>query len=463
VTALTDLWAPDRWPALAAALQPWLVAQRWFGGKARAVDGLDVADAVLLDDGALLLLIVAVAYTDGRQERYQVPLVASSDGPVGLDALRLADAAGDQGACAALARASLTSDVRPTAGGAAVRGSPVGDVPDVDLSRSRVLGVEQSNSSVVLDDALIMKLFRRLEPGLNPDVEITRALTKAGFRNTPAQAGALRCEPAGSGGEPTYLTVVSAFLGGAEEGWALAVAEARRVHDGGAPGALVGEMDALGRVVARMHVVLRDVLGAEEASSAHADSWGRAMEAQARRALDLAGRRAPETSARALGARDDILERFAGLAELGDLGLLVRTHGDLHLGQVLLDPEDGWQLLDFEGEPARPLADRRQRHSPLRDVAGVLRSFDYAAASASLEPSPALLDWRDDLRHAFLDGYRTVADSQRLLPGAWQPLLAIFELDKALYELGYELENRPDWVAIPVSGIMRAITPTISS
>jgi 1,4-alpha-glucan branching enzyme len=456
--ALPDLLEPGRWPVLAAALGPWALQQRWFGGKARSVDGVEVVDAFLLGDAAVLVAVLEVRYAGGTTERYQVPLAASgADGPVRVEGLALCDAAEDPEGRRALAEASLTEWSSPTAQGAVVEGDPVAGAPQAALDRSRKLGVEQSNTSIVYDDTLILKVFRRLEPGLNPDVELTRALTEAGFRNTPAQAGSLRLTH--GTGEPTYLTVVSSFAGDAREGWAVAVEEAARVFDGAGGGTLVDEMDALGRVVARMHVVLRDSLGAEEASFDDADGWTRSMQSQAARVLELAERRAPELTAPVLALREDILARFAGLAELGDLGLLVRTHGDLHLGQVLADPAEGWLLLDFEGEPARPLAERRVRQTPLRDVAGVLRSFDYAAASAALDPPPDLAAWRDELRRAFLGGYRAVAEPDGLLPGStWQPLLAAFELDKALYELGYELENRPSWVAIPVTGVLRIMT-----
>jgi maltokinase len=182
------------------------------------------------------------------------------------------------------------------------------------------------------------------------------------------------------------------------------------------------------------------------------------MHRQAERVLDLAARRAPEQAAPCSPHASRITDELTCLAELTDAGLLVRTHGDLHLGQVLLDPDRGWQLLDFEGEPARPLSQRVHRQTPLRDVAGVVRSFDYAAASAQLDPSPELAAWRDGLRARSWTGYREVAEPAGIVPAAaWDRLLAAFELDKALYELGYELENRPDWVAIPVMGILRVI------
>lgn len=453
----TSLLGPERWPALAAALAPWLTAQRWFAGKARQVTGCTVADVGVLDD-TVAIVLVDVAYADGGAERYQVPLAPGEPAVAVVDGLSLADGLRVPDAVRTLATAAVRGGAATTAGGATVRGTPVGRPVTADLGRSRALGVEQSNTSVVLDDALIMKVFRRVEAGVQPEVEVTRALTEAGFPHVPAQAGALALEGADHGDGATSLAVVAGFLGRAREGWDLALAEARGVLAGGVQPRLAPAVDDLGQVVGRMHVALRDALGAEEASPDDADAWSRAMEAQACRVLDLAAARDPAGTAAVVARRDALLARFAGLADLGDLGLLVRTHGDLHLGQVLLDEEDGWQILDFEGEPARPLAERRTRQTPLRDVAGVLRSFDYAAASAALDPPPQLAAWRDDLRRAFLDGYRSVAGPAGLVPdAAWPALLAAFELDKAVYELGYELANRPTWVAIPVAGILRVL------
>jgi predicted trehalose synthase len=454
---LADLRDGARWPPLADALASWLPAQRWFGGKARQLSEVHVDDVVLLGDAEVLIVVLQVRYDDGGDERYQVPLVEGAPAIAEVEGLPLREASADARGRRLLAEANLTDAMHRSAAGAELLGLPVEGAPSADLEDSRTLGVEQSNTSVVFGDALILKVFRRLEPGLNPDVELTRALTETGFDHVPPQAGALQLDP-GDGTAPTYLGVLSAFLGGAREGWDLATAEARAVLEGGTAGELAEPVRDLGHVVGQMHVRLRDAFGAEEASPDHADVWSRSMEEQARRVLDLAASRAPKLTHRVLARREDVLARFGGLAELGDLGLLVRTHGDLHLGQVLLDGDLGWQILDFEGEPARPLEERRHRQTPLRDVAGVLRSFDYAAASAALDPPPELAAWRDALRESFLDGYRKAVAPAGLLPErAWPALLAAFELDKALYELGYELANRPDWVTIPVAGILRVL------
>jgi len=170
----------------------------------------------------------------------------------------------------------------------------------------------------------------------------------------------------------------------------------------------------------------------------------------------------PETDAVApiAGRGQDVRERLQLLSHIGAGGKVIRTHGDLHLGQTMLTPERGWVILDFEGEPARSLPERRLKRSPLRDVAGMLRSFSYAAAGSQLlRGRPAPDGWEDRAREAFLHGYRRHADPALLPPGehAMSQLLAVFELEKAIYELRYELNNRPDWVAIPVAGIARLL------
>ena len=153
-------------------------------------------------------------------------------------------------------------------------------------------------------------------------------------------------------------------------------------------------------------------------------------------------------------------ERLHLLANVGAGGRVIRTHGDLHLGQTMLTRDRGWAILDFEGEPARSLPERRLKRSPLRDVAGMLRSFSYAAAGSQiLRGVAAPEDWEDRAREAYLEGYRETVEPSLLPPGAQatKQLLTVFELEKVVYELRYELNNRPDWVAIPVAGIVRLL------
>ncbi len=475
MTALADLAAPDRHAGLAAVLRPWLPRQRWFAGKARTVTGVAVADTVLLGDGdaAVLDVVVDVRFADGAAERYQVPLAAAdgdeADGLVAtLPTLRLVDATFVAPAVAVLAACAVDPSPHAAAGGGVVRGAPTGGDDDaLDVSSPRRLTAEQSNTSVVFAERTILKVFRKLEHGENPDVEVTRALTTAGFPHAPAQCGALTLHD--RSGDVMCLGVLAAFVAGAREGWALATGEVRRLVDSPVgcaltDGDLAERFADLGRAVADLHAALRDTLGSRDAGAADLEEWVDGMRAQAERVLETAAARAPDAAAAVLRQREALLARFGRLAAESATGPLTRTHGDLHLGQVLLDRDDRWQILDFEGEPARPLRERRRLGPPLRDVAGMLRSFDYAAAQASGGDLAGVPDvaaaWRDGARRDFLDAYLARAGEHGVVPhrdAAVSAQLEAFELDKAVYELGYELGNRPDWVPIPVGGIARVL------
>ena len=452
---------------LGAALARWLPSRRWFQGKARDVAGAEVVDhaTVALPGGAELLVAVAgVAYADGGLDRYLVPLVASASGDLASGGRLWADALDDPDATRALARMATDPSPVPTAQGGALLGRPVtGEAPPPGVGVRR-LGVEQTNSSAVLGDAWILKVLRRLEAGAHPDVEVTAALTAAGFSHVPAQHGSWALRSAD--GSETALAVLADFLAGSDEGWDLATAEARSLAAGrqAAGRGVLADVDPLGEAVAGLHTTLAGAMGWRQATADDARAWSQAMLDQLDGVLSLASRRAPELTAGVASAGDDLRAAFAELGRLRDPGRVTRIHGDLHLGQVLRASDGTWHLLDFEGEPARSLEERGAPSSPLRDVAGMLRSFDYAAATAGAVATgsgdatpPAVAEWRDTARRRFLSGYARQAGP--LLPGtrAAEALLAAFELDKAVYELGYELANRPDWVQIPVGGILRTL------
>jgi 1,4-alpha-glucan branching enzyme len=429
---------PSSWAGLAEAMAGWLPEQRWFQGKARTIQALRVADAAPID-AQLLDALIDVEYTDGPSERYQVPVLPDVANGV-------ADALDDPAACQLLAELTVTQRPRRTAGGAWLVGRPLtGARLDPDATPSRSTG-DQSNTSVLFGHEAILKVFRRVEPGVNPDVEVTRALTTAGFPYVPAQYGALELE-----GDPgTALAVLSEFVEG-RDGFEAARAEAT-TFDAETP--VLDAVSHLGAVVAELHEALREAFGQAQGTNHAAAVRAAAMRARAEEVLALAAARAPAAVEGLLACRDKLLDALDALAAVPDLGPLVRVHGDLHLGQVLLVAGRTWKLLDFEGEPARPLADRRARSSPLQDVAGMLRSFDYVAGA---QPSEAALRWRDQARERFLSAYLDRAGSCGLLPQDPEPVLAAFELDKAIYELGYELTSRPDWVEIPVAGITRVL------
>lgn len=324
--------------------------------------------------------------------------------------------------------------------------------PGETATRVRPVGSEQSNTSVVYDDRLILKLFRTLHAGPNPDVEVTTALSEAGCPHVAKPVAAWRR------GE-VDLAVVHEFFGGGTEGWALALTSLRDLL--GEPhllapeeagGDFAGEAERLGVMTAELHGALADVFGRRAPDVA---AWADGVEREVRRVashLDAAG----------VEAAGLVVER---LRAVGDPGVATRVHGDYHLGQVLRT-DRGWHVIDFEGEPSAPLGERRAFSSPLRDVAGMLRSFHYAAAVALRESdggAERLAEaWEARNRQAFLDGYLPVAERAGLLPGdagAWNVVLAAFELGKAAYEVSYELGHRPEWVAIPLHGLRRLLGP----
>ncbi len=317
--------------------------------------------------------------------------------------------------------------------------------PTLDFSTVRAEGGEQSNTSLVLDERHIVKVFRRLQQGPNPDVEVTEALGRIGYGGVPVPLHVWR-----RGG--TDLAVVRRYERARGDGATLAADSLREVANRRRPPRdcrldFADEAERLGQDVARLHVALAEAFGVEPADGS---AWAVDMSAQARRVAD-----GHLDTARI----DSVYRRLRG-AE--DLGSAIRIHGDLHLGQVLR-VANNWMVLDFEGEPGRPVEERRRPSSPLRDVAGMTRSFHYAAGMALREwPVPddelrVLADaWAVRSVNAFLSGYASVDEAHRLLPagrGARDALLSVFELDKAVYEVAYELSHRPDLVDLPIRAV----------
>jgi trehalose synthase-fused probable maltokinase len=484
--------------AASEALSAWLPDRRWFQGKARTIAGVALTGSADLGQG-LFDLVVEVTYASGDAEHYQLPVVVAGangvypggvypgvaspgvaspggvlpSGPevpvltlrtVDGDDLVLADAL-VRGDTARRYAKLITHGVEREVGAlGTIRGLPVSASAEELPDRFRVLRGEQSNSSVIFGDELILKVLRRLESGEHPDIELTRGLTEAGFAHIPPQIGSLVLSDAGW---PTALAVLSRFVAGARDGWELTVAATTAIAAGQEPDPdVLKDLEPLGTAVGRLHRVLGQEFPSSAAGPAELSTWSHAMRTQLERVLEQARERAPD----AVGALDAVendlwvvIDRLQGMP-LSEVGPMTRIHGDLHLGQTLLHPERGWQLLDFEGEPAKPLDERRRPSSPVRDVTGMLRSFDYAAAAGSAAAGhsvddlpPAIVSWRESARRVFLDGYgETAPDALSDLQEA-APLVTAFELDKAIYELGYELANRPAWVSIPVSGIVRAI------
>jgi maltokinase len=446
------------------ALQDWVVAQRWFGSKSREVAHMDIVEAVTLRDEAprLVLAVVEARFGEGTHETYQVPLglrpedegwservIAAAGGWTVYDAL--ADPAGGRELLHRMRSRSEESLEEGTLRFAWAESAGAGLGGTVDV---RPIDVEQSNSSVVFGEALILKAFRRLEPGINPELELLRFLSARGFEHIAPLAGWYEIE--GRLLDAT-LGILQEYLAGARGGWELALDELVT-----RPAAFLDRLGALGEVTGEMH----STLGSDAADPAFAPEEPGAQalalltadidEQIERIFVDL-----PDSPAVApiAGRGQDVRERLQALSHVRAAGRVIRAHGDYHLGQTML-ADRGWVILDFEGEPARSLPQRRLKRSPLRDVAGMLRSFSYAAAGAAIQRGADVpADWEQRARETFLDGYFDRVDPSLLPPseGATQQLLAVFELEKAVYELRYELNNRPDWLPIPVAGIARLL------
>jgi trehalose synthase-fused probable maltokinase len=432
------------------ALIEYVTRQRWYGAKSRSVSHSEVLDTVTIRQAEprLTLALVEMRFDTGAHEIYQ--LLFSGDAQEGIfDGLT--EDAGIAREIVSAMRTGLT--LQGSQGVAEFRPADDFSALGRELGAARLVSSEQSNSSVVFDDALILKVFRRLEPGINPELEMVRFLTEQGFRNIPALGGWY----AYSGGPlAATLGLLQEYVAGAIGGWELALGEIAS-----APESFLDRLGRLGEVTAHMHTALgadpNDLAFAPEEPSVESLGLLTATvdEEIARVFLSLPDD--DERLAPIFGRGEEVREQLRLLTHAGSSGRVIRTHGDYHLGQTLWRKDD-WVLLDFEGEPARPLAERRRKRSPLRDVAGMLRSFAYAATAAELtRDADVPADWEGRARERFLESYLETVEPSLLPPGeaAIERLLAVFELEKAVYELRYELDNRPDWVGIPVAGIER--------
>jgi maltose alpha-D-glucosyltransferase/alpha-amylase len=521
------LEATSRVP-LEIALPQFLVRQRWFGGKARTIDRAGIRDAAVVPGLDAALLIVDVRYVGGNDDAYFVPLIRLSaeraraafekypqarvakcrDGVA-----ELWDATVDEGFCQWLLQTVGDNAGTPFTAGtlrgragrsfAAVRGDTTERLP---AQRS---SAEQSNTSVRFGERIIMKLFRRLGAGPNPDCELTQYLSEErGNTHVPTFVGTFEYAP--REGESTALGILQSLIDNQGDGWSWMLEELGRYYESCAtrafPPSLRSQLDRplltwlddgaggetvdlvglsykaaamLSRRTAEMHIDLaaettNPAFRVGLLKKAEFAALSLRLREHSRHVFDglkhgIAGfpDDVVEHAALVLGKRREITERFRALEDL-DLALkATRVHGDYHLGQVLRVRED-FVVLDFEGEPARPIAERRMLESPLKDVAGMLRSFSYAAQvgylnyvarrpreAGPLEPWARL--WESCVSAAFLRNYREAIGGLGLAPTSatdFQLLLDAFLLDKALYELDYELNNRPGWVRIPLLGIL---------
>jgi trehalose synthase-fused probable maltokinase len=432
------------------SLIEYVTRQRWYGAKSRTVSHSEVLDTVTIRQAEpqLSLALVEMRFDTGAHDIYQL-LVSGEDEAARFDGL-----AEDAGLAREIVSAMRTGQTLRGSQGVA-EFTPAEDFSALgrEIGGARLVSSEQSNSSVIFDETLILKVFRRLEPGINPELEMLRFLSEQGFGNIPALAGWY----AYSGGPLTAtLGLLQEYVAGAVGGWELALGEIAS-----APESFLERLGRLGEVTATMH----SALGADPSDPAFApeepsvESLGLLTatvdEEIARVFLSLPDD--DERLAPIFGRGEEVREQLRLLTHAGSSGKVIRTHGDYHLGQALWSRND-WVILDFEGEPARTVVERRRKRSPLRDVAGMLRSFAYAATAAELTRGADVPeDWEERARERFLESYLETVDATLLPPGdaAVERLLAVFELEKAVYELRYELDNRPDWVGIPVAGIER--------
>lgn len=539
-TSWEEVFQEDNRAALEAILPDYIRARRWFGGKARTIQAVRIVEAIPLRHATSTsyLVLIKVEYAEGDPQTYVLPLTfasgenagrISNDAPaavvtrLGGDeithyALRITppgvlyDATWDKEFAIALLDAIKGGQRFPTEAGeikasATETFSQMFGSAQAPLEPS-VIGAEQSNTSLVYGDRFILKLFRRLEEGTSPDLEVGRFLAQKGFSHTPPVVGAI--EHYRDRGEPITLAILQGYVRNQGDAWrytldSLAPYFEQAVKQGsgaqGMPtipqqhlldlleeetptivkeaiGPYLESARLLGRRTAEMHVALASDEGdpafaPEPFSAAYQQSIYDSSVGMADEALGLLSRQLgslPE-EARAeaqaiVDGRDELLSRMGPLIAREVAATRTRCHGDYHLGQVLYTGSD-FVIIDFEGEPVRPLHERRRKHSPLKDVGGMLRSFHYAAYAAMMGPgesAPHLSAWADNWHQwvgvAYLKEYLEVAGSANFLPQTREELRLLLDtylLEKATYELLYELNNRPDWVRIPLKGIGQLI------
>lgn len=520
-------------------LADWVKNRRWFGGKNRIVRNVQVVDSISVarDGQKAFILLFQLDYVEGDPEVYTVP-ITFAPGPAWEQTLRqrpdlaiariraggqeggLVDASGDQEFCQALFRALQRRRSFPAIHGEARTHSEAFLRTDSALSNGslepRLALVEQSNTSVVFGDRYFLKLFRKVAAGIHPDLEVSRFLTRKGFRNTPRMAGSVEYHP--RRGEPIGLGILTEFTAGAQDAWAFTLDALDRYFDRArtlehpascrtedllsmagreltqvetvALGTYLEAARLLGQRTAEMHLVLAsDAEDRDFAPEPFTPFYQRSLYQSMRNlavqnfdslrtALEQLPPAARSLAGEVLKRESQILAMLRKVHEVPVRAKRIRGHGDLHLGQVLSTGKD-FLIIDFEGEPARPLGERRLKRSPFRDVTGMLRSFDYATHAALArqqemglvrpEHVASLRDWarfwERRVSAVYLKGYLAAMGDSDLLPpdeAGRRVLLDAYLLDKAIYEAGYELNNRPSWVTIPLSGILQLCTPASS-
>ena len=491
--------------ALPGLLPAFLQRQRWFGGKTKAIVACDVEDTADLGSSPDVAVVVSgVSYADGARERYGLLLTNLADAGAlptlgQLDSLKgdwLVEATADPRAAAALLRGFTRGATIPTRRGGALRYADASEATARMLAGGTpavsAVGAEQSNSSFRIGPTLLLKLFRRLPPGENPELEVGRFLTtRTSFRAMSTLEGSLTyLSPAG---ESSTLGVLQTWLDHEGDGWGYVLSALDAyLRTGASPPGLTADLTSLGAITADLHAALEsdarvEAFRPEPILPRDIASWSDQVRTRASRAFALVETQLASwpDDTRRLGAsvlaQAHLGSTIVSTPDAVSSGAFarIRIHGDYHLGQVL-KTRAGFAIIDFEGEPASPVVDRRQKQCPLKDVAGMLRSFDYAASAVLLgyaeagpirpEDRESLLPWAAFwtrwVSAAFLRSYLEKASEAPLLPpdgGQLATLLSTFLLEKAFYELGYELQNRPEWIRVPLEGIERILEPARAS
>lgn len=451
-TAMTSPGSPGLLASLDPLLREWLPRQRWFAGKGRPVTGFSlVAATELLPPTAKLSLYhllvrahqpLAMGSPTHPGDCYQLLIGVREALPPRLAPALIGHL--DEGPLAGqtvyealydpLPADLLLEAIRTRAriGGLRFERDPGQEIRDGLVARA--MTSEQSNSSIVYGDTFILKLLRRIVPGVNPDLELPLALAREGCPRVPAPTGWLRAELSG---EPYVLGVLQPFVQGASDGWELALRELAKGED------FSSEAHSLGRATAEVHTALARALPTVTLGHYQLQLLVDGMIER----LEAAVQAVPALRPYAPGLHS-AFTALADLAAEGGTWTAQRIHGDLHLGQCLRSPAGEWTLIDFEGEPSKPLSERRLPQPPARDIAGMLRSFDYAAHSAD-PPTPG---WAEACRAAYCSGYAEVSGVD---PRTDPVLLCAYETDKAIYEVVYEARHRPDWLPVPMAAIDR--------
>ncbi len=451
-----------------AYLTDWILGQRWYSGKGSTGTWERIGGFTLESEPGVVVRVHLLLDHSLSPLLYQVPVTERTEAVAGLEYALIGEVDGrfiydgphDQACAEAILRLILDEGTsRPDDGGPglAARGHTAPGAPTVDVASARVLSGEQSNTSIIFEtttlghepgDPIICKVFRTLHHGENPDVTLLSALTGAGSTVVPRSVGHITGQWRDTG-EATglahgHLAFAQEFLPGVEDAWRVALRAAESDTDFSA------EARTLGEATADIHLTLASALPSHAATPADIEATLASM----RLRLEQAIAQVP-----ALEQHRGAIEALYALTSSAEWPAMQRIHGDYHLGQVLAVPGRGWVALDFEGEPLRPMHERAREDSSLRDVAGMLRSFDYAAGSVEqADPSASRAQWAASARAAFLDGYVGKAGSD--LTGS-RALLDALEVDKALYEAVYEARNRPGWLSIPLTAIERLVTRSV--